>query len=78
MSEHRQKNPTQNVVDFGKTHKDYERNNSHMFQEVRKYQVYEEGQEIFLKATRKLKNLKIKVSLRIQDGAKEIKHLKDN
>lgn len=43
MSEHRQKNPTQNVVDFGKTHKDYEMNNSHMFQEVRKYQVYEEG-----------------------------------
>ena len=49
-----------------------------MFQEVRKYQVYEEGQEIFLKVTRELKNLQIKASLRIQDGAKEIKHLKDN
>ena len=47
MNESHQKNPTRYTVDFGKTHSVYEMNSRHIFQEVRKYQDYEAGQEIF-------------------------------
>ena len=47
MNESHQKNPTRYIVDFGKTYSDYEMNSRRIFQEVRKYQDYEAGQEIF-------------------------------
>ena len=47
MNESHRKNPTRYIVDFGKTHSVYEMNSRHIFQEVRKYQDYEAGQEIF-------------------------------
>lgn len=66
MNESHQKNPTRYTVDFGKTHSVYEMNSRHIFQEVRKYQDYEAGQEIFFfLITKKLMNLKIKSSLRL-------------
>ena len=45
MNESHQKNPTRYILDFRKTHSDYEMNSRHMFQEVRKYQDYEAGQK---------------------------------
>lgn len=75
MNESHQKNPTRYILDFRKTHSDYEMNSRHIFQEVRKYQDYEAGQK---KLTRKLMNLKIKSSLRLWNRGREHKHLEDN
>lgn len=82
MNEIRQKNPTQNSLDFGNTHTDYEIDNSHMFSEVRKYWDYKEEQKIFQKSlgSFKKKNPNESDNKGITETiiqVKEIKHLRD-